>query len=66
MAIEKPEFDRSGTYFIERKSWSMAAFRSGLRQLQWLQLGASAWMAHSKLSKVWGDPPLTVTDRVLS
>jgi hypothetical protein len=37
-----------------------------MRQLQWLQLGASAWIAHSKLSKVCGDPPLTVTDSVLS
>src|SRR5262249_39494223 len=37
-----------------------------MRQSQWAQCGASAWIAHSKLSKVCAWPPLTLTEMVLS
>jgi hypothetical protein len=33
-----------------------------IRQLQRAQTGASAWMAHSKLSKVWCSPPTTTSN----
>ena len=33
-----------------------------IRQLQCAQTGASAWMAHSKLSKVWCSPPTTTSN----
>ena len=33
-----------------------------IRQLQCAQTGASAWMAHSKLSKVWCFPPTTTSN----
>jgi hypothetical protein len=33
-----------------------------IRQLQCAQTGASAWMAHSKLSKVWRCPPTTTSN----
>jgi hypothetical protein len=33
-----------------------------IRQLQCTQTGANAWMAHSKLSKVWCSPPTTTSN----
>src|SRR5574341_873963 len=29
-----------------------------MRQPQWAQVGARAWMAHSKLSNTWASPPI--------
>jgi hypothetical protein len=35
-------------------------------QPQWSQVGAMAWMAHSKLSKTWVSPPRVISSPSLA